>query len=134
VKELSNLCLSIRILNFFRVIASCYSFSLQEADNELGQTGAAGLASVETLDDSAGELKPIVNEDGMETVRLDGEDGADGTAPGPKHSLICITAMRKHMVASGTKTHSVARYSAVSKMLSKCQMRIWQQIGIEIWF
>lgn len=82
-------------------------FFFQETDNELGQTGTAGLASIETLDDSAGELKPIVNEDGMETVRLDCEDGADGAAPGPKHSFICMkTAIRKHLVASGTKNRS----------------------------
>lgn len=94
-------------------------FSFQEADSELGQTGAAGLASVETLDDSAGELKPIVNEDGMETVRLDGEDGADGAAPGPKHPLICITALRKHMVASGTKTYDDIQHANFSKQYQR---------------
>ncbi|XP_012225841.1 neurotactin isoform X2 [Linepithema humile] len=84
----------------FPSVSSVFSRRKKESDSELGQTGTAGLASVETLDDSAGELKPIVNEDGMETVRLDGEDGADGAAPGPKHPLICITAVRKHTVAS----------------------------------
>lgn len=70
-------------------------------DAELGQTGAAGLASVETLDD--GEKNPIANEDGMETVRLDGEDGPERAEP-PKHPLvICISTLRKHVVVSGIK-------------------------------
>ncbi|KAL6257236.1 hypothetical protein P5V15_012163 [Pogonomyrmex californicus] len=70
----------------------------KEMDAELGQTGAAGLASVETLDD--GEKNPIANEDGMETVRLDGEDGPERAEP-PKHPLvICISALRRHVVVS----------------------------------
>lgn len=74
----------------------------QEVDAELGQTGAAGLASVETLDDGTAEKSPIANEDGMETVRLDGEDRTDRTEP-PKHPLVIfISALRKHVVASGT--------------------------------
>lgn len=74
----------------------------QEVDAELGPTGAAGLASVETLDDGA-DKNPITNEDGMETVRLDGDDGADGVEP-PKHPLVvCISTLRRHMVLSGKK-------------------------------
>jgi len=79
---------------------------LQETDAELGQTGAAGLASVETLDDGNAEKNPISNEDGMETVRLDGfDDAADNIEP-PKHPLItCISAIRRHIVISGTQEY-----------------------------
>jgi len=69
----------------------------------LGHTGVAGLASVETLDDGTTEKSPIVNEDGMETVRLDGEDGTDHIEP-PKHPLMmCVSTLRRHVVVSGTK-------------------------------
>lgn len=79
----------------------------QEVDTELGQTGAAGLASIETLDDGTAEKSPIANEDGMETVRLDGEDGTDRAEP-PKHPLVvCISALRKHVVVSGTRVYRV---------------------------
>ncbi|KAK0162836.1 hypothetical protein PV327_006580 [Microctonus hyperodae] len=47
----------------------------KETDAELGAT--AGLASVETLDDAAGEKGDGTTDDGMETVRLDGGDGTD---------------------------------------------------------
>ncbi|XP_011859424.1 PREDICTED: neurotactin [Vollenhovia emeryi] len=70
-----------------------------EADVELRQTGAAGLASVETLDDGVTEKSPIANDDGMETVRLDGEDGTDRVEP-PKPLIICISTLRKHVVVS----------------------------------
>lgn len=39
----------------------------------------------------------------METVRLDGDDGADGVEP-PKHPLVvCISMLRRHMTLSGKK-------------------------------
>lgn len=74
----------------------------QDVENaELGPIGAAGLASVETLDDGA-DKNPI-NEDGMETVRLDGGEGVDGVES-PKHPLVvCISTLRKHLVLSGKK-------------------------------
>lgn len=76
-------------------------FFQEDESAELGPTGAAGLASVETLDDGA-DKNPI-NEDGMETVRLDGGDGADGVES-PKHPLVvCISTLRRHVVLSGKK-------------------------------
>lgn len=75
-------------------------FSRQETDAELGQTGAAGLASVETLDDSAGERNPIVNEDGMETVRLD-VDGADGEPPAQRPFVLLVPAFLKRRCLLG---------------------------------
>ncbi|CAL1683272.1 unnamed protein product [Lasius platythorax] len=89
------------ILNAIRIplVSSVFPRKKKEADAELGPTGAAGLASVETLDDAA-DKNPIANEDGMETVRLDGDDGADGVEP-PKHPLVvCISMLRRHMVLS----------------------------------
>ena len=59
---------------------------MQESDPELGNTGAVGLASVETLDDAAGEKVAATGEDGMETVRLDG-DANDGAVP-PKPNML----------------------------------------------
>lgn len=70
---------------------------------ELGITGAAGLASVETLDDVVTEKNPISNEDGMETVRLDG-DAPDGIESPKQHFLVaCISAARRNLFALGTK-------------------------------
>lgn len=81
----------------------------QEVDAELGQTGAAGLASIETLDDGAAEKSPITNEDGMETVRLNGEDGIDRIEP-PKHPLVvCISALKRYVVVSGTWIQNLSR-------------------------
>ncbi|XP_043521162.1 neurotactin [Frieseomelitta varia] len=67
----------------------------KEGEVELGTTGAAGLASVETLDDV--EKNPIGNEDGMETVRLDG-DAPDGIESPKQHFLVaCISAARRNL-------------------------------------
>ncbi|XP_076241406.1 neurotactin isoform X2 [Calliopsis andreniformis] len=63
----------------------------KEAEVELGTTGAAGLASVETLDDGASEKNPIGNEDGMETVRLD-VDAADDIESPKQHFLFNCTS------------------------------------------
>lgn len=69
----------------------------------MGQTGAAGLASIETLDDGTAEKNAIVNEDGMETVRLDGADDAADNIEPPKHPLVlCISVIRKYIVVTGT--------------------------------
>ena len=69
----------------------------KEGEVELGATGAAGLASVETLDDGAGEKNPISSEDGMETVRLDG-DAPDGIELPKQHFLVaCISAARRNL-------------------------------------
>ncbi|XP_071573531.1 neurotactin [Temnothorax nylanderi] len=90
------------ILNAIRIplVSTVFPRRKKEVDAELGQTGAAGLASVETLDDGAAEKSPITNEDGMETVRLDGEDGTDHAEP-PKHPLaVFISALRRRVVAS----------------------------------
>ena len=67
----------------------------------MGTTGAAGLASVETLDDV--EKNPIGNEDGMETVRLDG-DAPDGIESPKQHFLVaCISGARRNLFVLGTK-------------------------------
>ncbi|XP_029666293.1 neurotactin [Formica exsecta] len=90
------------ILDAIRIplVSSVFSKKKKEADAELGPIGAAGLASVETLDDGAADKNTIANEDGMETVRLDGEDGAVSAEP-PKHPLVvCISTLRRHMVLS----------------------------------
>ncbi|XP_043257374.1 neurotactin [Colletes gigas] len=71
----------------------------KEGEVELGTTGTAGLASVETLNDGAGEKNPIGNEDGMETVRLDG-DAPDGIESPKQHFLVaCISAARRNLFA-----------------------------------
>ncbi|XP_072762784.1 neurotactin [Anoplolepis gracilipes] len=90
------------ILNAIRIplVSSVFSRKKKEVDAELGPTGAAGLASIETLDDGTADKNPIASEDGMETVRLDGDDGADGAEP-PKHPLVVfISLIRRHMVLS----------------------------------
>ncbi|XP_029163153.1 neurotactin-like [Nylanderia fulva] len=89
------------ILNAIRIplVSSVFPRKKKETDAELGPTGTAGLASVETLDDGT-DKNPIANEDGMETVRLDGDDGADGVES-PKHPLIFwISLLRRHMILS----------------------------------
>ncbi|EFN84654.1 Neurotactin [Harpegnathos saltator] len=86
------------ILNAIRIplVSSVFSRKRKETDSELGQTGAAGLASVETLDDAANERNPIACEDGMETVRLDVE-GADGAEPPTQHPLVVfVSAVKRH--------------------------------------
>ncbi|CAL7933439.1 unnamed protein product [Xylocopa violacea] len=71
----------------------------KEGEVELGTTGAVGLASVETLDDAVAEKNPIGNEDGMETVRLDG-DAPDGIESPKQHFLVaCISATRRNLFA-----------------------------------
>ncbi|XP_014484924.1 PREDICTED: neurotactin [Dinoponera quadriceps] len=84
------------IFNAIRIplVSSVFSKKRKEADSELGQTGAAGLASVETLDDAANERNPIACDDGMETVRLDIE-GADGAEPPPQHPLVAFVSAVK---------------------------------------
>lgn len=68
---------------------------------ELGTTGTAGLASIETLDDTVTEKNPIGNEDGMETVRLDG-DTPDGIESPKQHFLVaCISAARRNLFLLG---------------------------------
>ncbi|XP_017888103.1 neurotactin [Ceratina calcarata] len=66
----------------------------QEDELELGTTGTAGLASVETLDDAAGEKNP---EDGMETVRLDGDAPDDIESPKQHFLVACISAARRNL-------------------------------------
>lgn len=76
--------------------------AFQEAgDAELGTTGAAGLASVETLDES-GDKTARGNDDGMETVRLDA-DATDNQDPPPKRHAIfaCISAARNNLFVTG---------------------------------
>ncbi|XP_033336439.1 neurotactin [Megalopta genalis] len=69
----------------------------KEGEVELGTTGTAGLASVETLDDGAGDKNPVGTEDGMETVRLDG-DAPDGIDSPKQHFLVaCIAIARKNL-------------------------------------
>ncbi|CAK9833456.1 Nrt [Anthophora retusa] len=69
----------------------------KEGEVELGTTGTAGLASVETLDDGTAEQNPIGNEDGMETIRLDG-DAPDGIESPKQHFLVaCISAARRNV-------------------------------------
>ena len=80
---------------------------LQDGDAELGSTGAAGLASVETLDDSAQEKTNAaaagnnaqVDGDGMETVRLDAE-AADGPPIKPHPLVLCMATLRRNLIAS----------------------------------
>lgn len=68
---------------------------------ELGTTGTAELASIETLDDAVTEKNPIENEDGMETVRLDG-DTPDGIESPKQHFLVaCISAARRNLFVLG---------------------------------
>ncbi|XP_031833041.1 neurotactin isoform X1 [Nomia melanderi] len=72
----------------------------KDGEVELGTTGAAGLASVETLDDGAGDKNPVGTEDGMETVRLDG-DAPDGIESPKQHFLVsCISAARRNLFVS----------------------------------
>ncbi|XP_018308596.1 neurotactin [Mycetomoellerius zeteki] len=88
------------ILNSIRIplMSSVFPRRKKEIDTELGQTGTAGLASVETLDDGASEKRPIVDEDGMETVRLDEEYGTDRIER-PKHPLVVyLSTFRRHVV------------------------------------
>ncbi|XP_020280778.1 neurotactin [Pseudomyrmex gracilis] len=94
-------------LNAIRLpfVPSVFSKKKKEADAELGQTGTAGLASVETLDD--GEKNPIANEDNMETVRLDADDATlsfgdmKSSRPPSRHFIVmCATAIRKHAIIS----------------------------------
>ncbi|XP_076641867.1 neurotactin [Halictus rubicundus] len=69
----------------------------KEGEVELGTTGAAGLASVETLDDGTGDKNPVGTEDGMETVRLDG-DAPDVIDSPKQHFLIaCIAVARRNL-------------------------------------
>ncbi|XP_054008821.1 neurotactin isoform X1 [Hylaeus anthracinus] len=78
-------------------LVSVFPRKKKEGEVELGTTGAAGLASVETLDDGVGEKNPIANEDGMETVRLDG-DAPDGIESPKQHFLVaCISAARMNL-------------------------------------
>lgn len=81
-----------------------YNQIQEGADAELGTTGTAGLASVETLDESGviGEKTAPDNDDGMETVRLDA-DTADTAAPPPKqHGILAfLTATRKNLFVTG---------------------------------
>ncbi|XP_043267063.1 neurotactin isoform X2 [Venturia canescens] len=76
----------------------------EEGDPELGTAGAAGLASSETLDDGTGEkaAAAAVGEDGMETVRLDG-DANDGAVPLKPHPLVTfISAARRNIFVTLT--------------------------------
>lgn len=71
----------------------------------MGTTGAAGLASVETLDDGAQEKNNAAaagGEDGMETVRLDAE-AADGPPAKPHPLVVCLTAARRNVIVSGER-------------------------------
>lgn len=79
----------------------------QEADAELGNARPAGLASQETLDDTT--EKAPVNEDGMETVRLDGD--ANDIVESPKQPLLqqFVSAARKNLFVSSKHT-SVFEY------------------------
>ncbi|XP_066589792.1 neurotactin isoform X2 [Prorops nasuta] len=72
----------------------------READAELGNTGSVGLASVETLDDTATEKNPINKEeeaDGMETVRLDGGAAENPQPPKMSALLNCILIARRNL-------------------------------------
>jgi hypothetical protein len=77
---------------------------VQESDTDLGTTGTAGLASVETLDDGTQVNNNAAGagggDDGMETVRLDVE-AADGTLTKPHPLIVCLTAARRNVVVSG---------------------------------
>ena len=86
------------ILDAIRLpLVSVFPRKKKEGEVELGTTGTAGLASVETLDDGATEKNPIGNEDGMETVRLD-EDAPDGIESPKQHFLVaCISAARRNL-------------------------------------
>ncbi|XP_003707123.2 neurotactin [Megachile rotundata] len=86
------------ILDAIRLpLVSVFPRKKKEGELELGTTGAAGLASVETLDDTATEKNPIASDDGMETVRLDG-DAPDGIESPKQHFLVaCISAARRNL-------------------------------------
>ncbi|KAI4484868.1 hypothetical protein M0802_013002 [Mischocyttarus mexicanus] len=72
----------------------------KEGDTELGTTGTtAGLASIETLDDSGTEKNPATSEDGMETVRLDGDTGDITESPKRHLFVVCISAARRNLFA-----------------------------------
>lgn len=77
---------------------------MQESDAELG--ASAGLASVETLGDAAGEKGDGIGDDGMETVRLDGGDGTDGQEPSKNHPLaVWIAVARRNRLVTGKLNH-----------------------------
>ncbi|XP_014604852.1 PREDICTED: neurotactin isoform X1 [Polistes canadensis] len=71
----------------------------KDGDAELGTTGTAGLASIETLDDSGTEKNPITSEDGMETVRLDGDTTDIAESPKRHLFVVCISAARRNLFA-----------------------------------
>ncbi|KAK2588802.1 hypothetical protein KPH14_001677 [Odynerus spinipes] len=86
------------ILNAIRLpLVSVFPRKKKDGDAELGTTGAAGLASVETLDDGGTEKNPIGNEDGMETVRLDGDTGDGAESPKRHFFVACVSAARRNL-------------------------------------
>ncbi|KAG5332087.1 NRT protein, partial [Acromyrmex charruanus] len=93
------------ILNSIRIplMSSVFSRRKKEIDTELGPTSTAGLASIETLDDGVSEKRPIVDEDGMETVRLDEEDELDSIKR-PKHPLVIYLSTYRTQVSVSVAT------------------------------
>ncbi|XP_011501941.1 PREDICTED: neurotactin [Ceratosolen solmsi marchali] len=82
-------------------LSSVFSRKKKESDTDLGTTGTAGLASVETLDDGTqvNNNAGAGGDDGMETVRLDVE-AADGVLTKPHPLIVCLTAARRNVVVS----------------------------------
>ncbi|XP_014207616.1 neurotactin [Copidosoma floridanum] len=77
-------------------VSSVFSRKKKEADAELGTTGAAGLASVETLDDATQEKNnAATEEDAMDSVRLDAEAGDAPTKP--LYYVTIIQAIRRNL-------------------------------------
>ena len=77
--------------------------------------GTAGLASAETLDDGDKEKNNVVasaaGEDGMETVRLDGGEAADGNPPNkPGPIWTFIADARRNMMYTGKRWDYFRRY------------------------
>lgn len=84
----------------FKFIWFLFVYCSKENDAELGAT--AGLASVETLDDAAGEKGDGITDDGMETVRLDGGDGTDDQdLPKNRPFAVWLSHVRRNRFVTG---------------------------------
>ncbi|XP_033218506.1 neurotactin isoform X2 [Belonocnema kinseyi] len=85
------------ILNSIRLpLVSVFPRKKKDADVE---HGTIVLASVETLEDAT-ERNLIVNDDGMETVRLGGDANDGGDLPKPHPFIIFLSAARRNLFVS----------------------------------
>ena len=64
------------------------------------------MVSVETLQDPM-EKNLVANDDGMETVRLDGDANDSGEIPKPHPLVIFLSAARRNLFVSGMYKHKL---------------------------